>query len=112
MNCEFSRPDGELMCDGAPLIFFHFHGLRIFNSWLYDTFYTSRIYGKMPAQTRRWLFNPYLEAMTDTARWARSRGCTIDFGYLPFRKYMVNYGVRTFLKKAARRQFVVHLGLK
>ena len=112
MNCEFALKSGELLCDGTPLIFFHFHGLRIFNSWLYDTFYTSRIYGKMPAQTRRWLFNPYLEAMTETARWARGRGCKVDFGYLPFRKYMVNYGVRTFLKKVARRQFVVHLGLK
>ncbi len=112
MNCEFQKPAHTLLCDGAPLIFFHFHGLRIFNSWLYDTFYTTRIYGHMPAQTRRWIFNPYIRAMIETARWARGRGCRLDFGYTPPRKYIAAYGKRLFLTKLWKRGFIFHPGLQ
>ena len=109
---HFERRGETLLCDGEPLIFFHFHGLRIFNSWLYDTFYTSNTHAIMPAPTRQKLFDPYMNAMRATAQWVRKAGGNVDFGYLPFGKYMVNYGVRTFLKKAARRQLVVHRGLR
>ena len=112
MNCDFQKPAQTLLCDGAPLIFFHFHGLRIFNSWLYDTFYTSRIYGHMPAQTRNWIFDPYLHAMKQTASWARERGCRVEWGYVPFRKYIQSYGKGILLRKLARRQLVIHRGLK
>ena len=112
MNCRFERRNKKLLCDGQPLIFFHFHGLRIFNSWLYDTFYTSRIYGHMPAQTRNWIFNPYLKAMKETAVWARKRGCAVEWGYTPFKKYVESYGKGILLKKLARRQLVLHRGLK
>ena len=109
---RFEQRAGALLSDGEPLIFFHFHGLRIFNSWLYDTFYTSNTHAIMPNRTRQQLFDPYLNAMRATAHWVRKAGATVDFGYLPVRKYMVTYGVRTFLKKAARRQLIVHRGLK
>ena len=112
LNYRFERAGDELLCDGEPLIFFHFHGLRILNSWLYDTYYTTRIYGVMPKPTRRLLFEPYLQAMTETARWTRARGAEVDFGYLPLPKYMKSYGVRTSVKKLARRQMFVYRGLK
>ena len=109
---RFDKVGRTLTCEGVPLIFFHFHGLRIFNSWLYDTFYTTNTHAVLPARTRRLLFDPYLNAMSATAKWARGLGATIDFGYLPMGKYMVSHGVRTFLKKVAGRQLVVHRGLK
>ena len=108
----FEQRGQTLWCDDVPLVFFHFHGLRIFNSWLYDTFYTSNTHAILPERTRRLLFDPYLDAMRATAQWLRARGGKVDFGYLPMGKYMINHGVRTFLKKAARRQLVVHRGLK
>ena len=109
---RFSKSGKTVLCDGVPLIFFHFHGLRIFNSWLYDTFYTTNTHAIMPPRTRHRIFNPYLGAMRATAQWVRERGGRVDFGYLPFGKYMRSHGVRTFLKKAARRQLIVHRGLK
>ncbi len=109
---RFEQRGDTLFCDGEPLIFFHFHGLRIFNSWLYDTFYTTNTHAMMPARTRRQLFDPYLNAMRATAQWMRKRGAAADFGYVPISKYMVSHGVRTFLKKAARRQLIVYRGLK
>ena len=111
-NVRFTKTNKILLTDGVPLVFFHFHGLRILNSWLYDTYYTTRIYGVMPSLTRRQIFDPYLETMTETARWARSHGASVDFGYLPISKYMKSYGVRTAVKKLARRQMVIYRGLK
>ena len=111
-NVSFGTRNGVLLCDGVPLVFFHFHGLRILNSWLYDTFYTTRIYGVMPRVTRSRLFDPYLKLMAETARWARAKGCSVGFGYMPLRKYIISYGARTSLKKLLRRQLVVHRGLK
>ena len=109
---RFSQRGKTVLCDGVPLIFFHFHGLRIFNSWLYDTFYTTNTHAIMPPRTRFRLFNPYMSAMRLTAHWLRARGGLVNFGYVPIGKYMVSHGVRTFLKKAARGQLVVHRGLK
>ena len=109
---RFEQRDGTLLCDGVPLIFFHFHGLRIFNSWLYDTFYTTNTHAIMPTGTRRQLFDPYLDTMSATARWARQCGSQVNFGYLPMGKYMLNHGVRTFLRKVASRQLAIHYGLK
>ena len=109
---QFERRGQTLRSNGKPLIFFHFHGLRILNSWLYDTFYTSNTHGVLPPRTRHLLFDPYLDTMRATARWVRACGSRVDFGYLPIGKYMVSHGVRTFLNKVARRQLSIHRGLK
>ena len=109
---RFEKHGDALTSNGEPLIFFHFHGLKFLNSWLYDAFYSGYLHGEMPPPLRRWIFGPYLRAMIETARWARRAGCRIEFGHLPFKKYMDSYGKRLFLRKIARRQLAVHRGLK
>ena len=100
----------QLFSNGVPLIFFHFHGLRFLNSWLYDAVYGEQL--QIGAAKRRLLFEPYLRTMKATARWARAQGCRLDFGYMPFKKYVQSYGKSLLIKKLARRQLVVHRGLK
>jgi hypothetical protein len=66
------EPAGEgATVDGAPLIFFHFHGLKIVNRWLFQPSETG--YDVMPWGLRRHLYGGYLRAMSGARRWALSR---------------------------------------
>ena len=109
---DFSKRQGKLTCNGEPLIFFHFHGLRFLNSWIYDPFYSSINHGEMPADLRDWIFKPYLRAMRQTARWARAKGCRIAWDHLGFKGYAQTYGKRLLFTKLARRALAVQRGLK
>ena len=102
----------ELTSNDAPLIFFHFHGLRFLTSWLYDAFYSSYHLGEMSPRLRSWIFGPYLRCMIQTARWARTKGCHIVWGHTSFKRYMNDYGKRLLIYKIARRGFAFHAGLK
>ena len=109
---KFSRRGQQLMCNGEPLIFFHFHGLRFLNSWLYDAFFSSYLHGEMSPQLRSWIFAPYLRAMSQTARWARARGCRIRWGHLGFQGYKRAYGNRILLYKLGKRSLSIWPGMK
>lgn len=54
--------DGLLRVGNAPLLFYHFHGLRRLCPWLYDT--RLRFCGVRPDRVlRRCLYHPYLQAV-------------------------------------------------
>src|SRR5205823_10040223 len=36
MNYQICLQNGRVIVDGQPLIFYHFHGLKIINRWLYE----------------------------------------------------------------------------
>lgn len=57
--------------DGEPLVFFHFHGLKVLKSWLYDPVSEGRLYGEMPFALRWKLYHPYMQEVKETASWAR-----------------------------------------
>lgn len=57
---------------GAPLVFFHFHGLKIFARYLISN--GSLAYGPMPSRLRRWFYVGYMRQLRATQRWLRSRG--------------------------------------
>lgn len=109
---DFDKSGDSVTSNGVPLIFFHFHGLRFLNSWLYDAFYSGYLHGEMPPRIRDWIFTPYIDTMIEAAKWARERGCQVDFGHFPFKKYMDSYGKRLLIRKLLKRQFVFHRGLK
>jgi hypothetical protein len=98
-------PGGEvnLTVDGQPLIFYHYHGLKIFNAWLYDP--GTADYGHMPSTLRRQLYMPYIHALKDAERWLRERIPTIDPAYSGI--YSRGYGKKKFLKRLVQGQLAV-----
>ncbi len=102
----------QLYSNDAPLIFFHFHGIRFLNTWLYDAFYSSYHLGEMSSKLRHQIFGPYLRSMIATARWARGKGCQIEWGRTSFKRYMNDYGKRLLINKVTKRGFAIHMGLK
>ena len=68
---RLARSGNDLTVDGEPLIFFHFHGLKIVNRFLFQP--SDNGYDVMPWRLRRFLYGGYLRALSDTARWARDR---------------------------------------
>ena len=57
--------------DGQPLIFFHFHGLKIVNRWFFQPSETG--YDPMPRSLRRALYGGYLRELSRTESWIRAR---------------------------------------
>lgn len=65
-NFCLTDEDQGVRVDGEPLIFFHFHGFRQLNRWLYDpnlTVYKARLSEVMT----RALFAPYISALSEVA---------------------------------------------
>jgi hypothetical protein len=55
------------MIDDQPLIFYHFHGLRKINRWLYDA-ELRKYRTRMPEIVRRYVYLPYIEALEHQAK--------------------------------------------
>ena len=67
------RLDGNTVTvDGDPLVFFHFHGIRIFNPYFVSTGLFG--YGIMPRTLRRWFYVGYMRKMRTTQRWLGTLG--------------------------------------
>ncbi len=71
MNYKIETKAGQTTVDGAPLIFYHFHRLKILNRWLYDPVSGGESYGMMPFLMRWRIYHPYVQALKKTARWVR-----------------------------------------
>ncbi len=93
----------NLTVDGQSLIFYHYHGLKIFNAWLYDP--GTAAYGRMPSALRRQLYTPYINALKGAETWLRERVPGIDPTYSGI--YSRGYGKRTFLKRLAQGQLAL-----
>lgn len=111
-NHPVSQRANRLWIDEAPLIFFHFHGLKFLTSWLYDTCFAARLYGEIPTPMRHLLFEPYLDSMQQTAQWARESGVALSYGTMDWRSYLGAANRRLFVSKLLRRQLSVRPGLK
>jgi hypothetical protein len=53
--------------EGLPLVFYHFHGLRIFHRKFYDP--GVRFAERLPGVLRRWLYGGYVAALDATVCW-------------------------------------------
>lgn len=62
-----SRRNGRVFVDAAPVIFYHFSGLRQIRSWLYQSGLMLPAKGAL----RRWVYRPYLRTL---ARWEKQVG--------------------------------------
>jgi len=102
--------DNAATVDGEPLIFYHFHGLKFLNRWLYEPAADSDEYGLMASPSRDWIYSGYVRALNETTQWARRMVPQIglDFSSVRSRKY----GWRATASKMIRRQLVFSLGNK
>ena len=62
---------GELRVGGKPLVFYHFHGLKIFNAHFISNGLAD--WGLMPRRPRRHIYGQYLRAIRNTREWLRVR---------------------------------------
>lgn len=104
-----ARPDGRILVDDQPLIFFHFHGLKIVTPWLYDPVYAGKLYGEMPRRLVRCLYGGYLHALRAAADWARESVPEVGIDYTPPGG---GYKWRVFWSKVRRGQLQITSGLK
>lgn len=107
MNYQVREHDQQIVVDDQPLIFYHYQGLKVFNRWIYDPGVTE--YGLMPLAVRRILYVPYIQAVKDAYRWAKSKVGAVNPGYARIRSR--SYGWRRLLKGLLGRQVMLSLSL-
>ena len=107
MNCDISIQSERATVDGQPLIFYHFHGLKVLNRWLYDP-QLSR-YGAMPSALRRWFYAPYVQALKETWRWVQSIAPNIPLEYSSLRTGQ--YRRPTLLIRLLRGELLLSMGV-
>jgi hypothetical protein len=64
-NFQFQISENTFFANGTPVIFFHFQGFKIINSFLYEA--KLRGYGGMPSKYRKWLYSRYIANLQKTA---------------------------------------------
>jgi hypothetical protein len=79
--------DGYAMVNGEPLIFYHFHGLKLLNRWIYLTAVDASNYGLRSSPTRDWLYGGYVRALKETAQWASRMIPEIGLDFATSRNY-------------------------
>ena len=110
MNYHIRFHDQRITVDNQPLIFFHFHGLKIFSSWLYDPVAEGRVYGEMPVGLRWRLYPPYLKQIRETAHWARRTIPDLRIPYTDLRTQ--GYDWRKTARKVLELRLLPTIGIK
>lgn len=110
MNYDIQSGRTGIKVDGATLIFFHFHGLKIFSPWLYDPVAEGRVYGEMPVRLRWRLYPPYLQQIKQTARWVRQTVPKVRVLYIDIRTQ--GYDWRKLLRKVVELRLIPTVGIR
>jgi hypothetical protein len=64
---NINGPLNKASVDGQDLIFYHFHGLRLINSYLINH---GMLYPDvMPGHLRRWFYGGYVKQLRETVKW-------------------------------------------
>ncbi len=110
MNFRIRARGGNITVNEQPLLFFHYHGLKIFRSWLYDPVAEGRVYGEMPLRLRWRLYPPYVRALNETLRWARQAVPELRVPYTDIRTQ--NYDWRKMVRKIGEARLMLTSGLQ
>lgn len=81
--------NGHVEVQGEPLIFYHFHALKIFSPWFISNGLLD--FGIMPYRLRRWFYAGYMRQLRITHRWLLTR----NIADIPLKdKWMRGGGIR------------------
>jgi lipopolysaccharide biosynthesis glycosyltransferase len=59
---QITREHSQILVDGQPLVFFHFHGFKVISSWLFDT-NLGWYHASLSPIVRRNVFGPYIQEL-------------------------------------------------
>jgi len=66
-NFSIAQRDGQIVVNDQPLIFFHFHGFKMLNSWLFDT--NMGGYHSTPSKlVQQRIFGPYIRELREVGK--------------------------------------------
>lgn len=101
-NYQLRLNKGQIMVDKDPLVFYHFHGLKALNRWLYDPNVTN--YGHpMDWIVRKHIYALYIRELQAVSRWLRS-----EIGELySMDSVRYGYGLRTLVRTLLQRGFLI-----
>ena len=68
---RFSWRDGDLLVDGEPIVFYHFHGLKLFSPYVASNGLLD--WGMMPFRLRRFLYAGYVRRLRSARQWLHER---------------------------------------
>jgi hypothetical protein len=110
MNYDIRFTRSGITVDGQPLIFYHFHGLKILRSWLYDPVSEGRLYGEMPFGMRWRLYHPYIQAIKAVGRWTRE--LLPDATFAVGNRRIVPYNWKKMVRKVFEARLMFNFGLE
>ncbi len=115
LNCRLQKAGGQVRVNGQPLVFYHFHGLKILRTWLFNPNLLS--FGLESFDSvLKWIYTPYLNEL---------KTCSIQYKAAPPgdpasirgkklpqdpQKNSLRARVVLSLKRWLLKQFVVFLG--
>jgi hypothetical protein len=108
-NYDIKVRSNGIFANGQPLLFFHYHGLKILSSWLYDPVYAGKLYGELPRGLTKALYTGYVRALRSAADWARKSVPEVGFEYTPLGSA---YKWRVLISKARRGRLLLTSGLE
>ena len=108
-NYAITTGRNGFLVDGQPLIFFHYHSLKILSSWLYDPVYAGKLYGEVSRRMTKALFKDYMQALRSAADWARKSAPEVGFEYAALGS---GYKWRVFVSKIRRGRLQLTSGLE
>ncbi len=102
MNYHLQQHNSKIYVDDEPLIFFHYQGVKIINSLIYDPGLFQ--YGIKDTKVKRLIYPHYIHELTNTRKWAKQR--------VPDLKPMFSginsraYGLKTFIYRLIHRHLM------
>jgi hypothetical protein len=72
---ELTLDGSQILVDGEAVVFFHFHGLTLFSSWLYDS--GTREYGVAGGRAEKALYGTYLRELRESTLLLQGRGVNV-----------------------------------